>query len=114
MVDGVKLFTGSGLPAMPAPPGSVYIDVTGGILYYKGSSGPVSTDGSGWVPLTGLNVSGSIKIGAAVLTDHPGVPIDGLPNYPNGSLCCDTVDGDLYVNAGNSTSATWKKFTRAT
>jgi hypothetical protein len=125
-----RLYTGSGVPAIAAPAGSIYLDLSLGAIYSKdtgsGSSGwnklPIEIDAlaavaatlSGAVTLSGTaTVTGTLKIGTATIATSGGVPADATAGFGKGSLCSDTTNGDLYINAGNAASSTWKLVTRA-
>jgi hypothetical protein len=52
------------------------------------------------------------------ILQNAGVPVDGVSGTgagfaAKGSLCIDTTNADLYINANTSASPTWKLFTRA-
>jgi hypothetical protein len=120
-----RLYTGSGVPAIAAPAGSLYIDLSLGAIYSKdtgtGSTGwnklPIEIDAlaavaatlSGPVTLSGTaTVTGTFKVGTVTLTTHAGVPADATAGFGKGSLCFDTTNGGLYINAGDATSSLWQ------
>jgi hypothetical protein len=115
--DARILLTGNGSPQnkMPAAPGTLYVDVTSGTFWHKNAG----TGNTGWisVPLCFGTLSPSAS-GIASLFSNAGAPSNGTSGTGAGiagpgSLCVDTTNFNLYINAGTLASPTWKLVTRA-
>ena len=64
------------------------------------------------------NLSATVmKLGTVQILIHAGVPVDGIAGTglgaSKGSVCIDTTNADLYINANTDVSPTWKLVTRA-
>lgn len=86
-------------------------DVGGGTLSISGA-GSIGGD----LDVTGDVKGAALEIGGASGVDvilNEGVP-DALVLAKAGSLCVDTTNSDLYINAGTAETPVWRLFTRDT